>query len=660
MECFQELKELLSEDISACEDRYFWLMEQLSKKEELERIIDVIDKNIELFPSQIMDVINVFPNLNAYFVDLEMINNILSLIHNNEFDKISQEKVISFLQKMDFSSDEIDKIIYNLKVCQNMYIRENNDSFVQKMVKEAREKMFECFDSLFQTLFSELIKRIKVGYTSYQNGDSYQKESVELKKYIDQLKKIDVKFSNSGLVEDFESSSELEMFYDWLIKRMLMTHQQEILKEIALFHLKMKEHHLENEEEVTLVKKAKDKKSEDINEAIFHKIKIIYEEIKKVVSERINFTDLEFGNNRRDNYLFQGKVEWGIILADLENNLFPNIEKDKERVFSIFQIIIDIYEQEKKDRLKWESILHQIEGYINTLTPLLKYAKGYSHQYDYLIETGQDFSDINSELSFEYVDLCYFLTHDCQKFVDELNKYMEIVKKKYQEHYLLVNEEATLLDISERFRGLLQKYQEKMDNYQKIDALPEEISFEHCKNLIFCFQELDFTDEYGRDDSRKRKEFIGSVRKIAQNRFSNNNINKVRENNGTKRQADKVIEGKYFRVFRLRHSDDYRTGIIHFKVVNPIIKKKLQEHYNLDSDCAFLAAFDVIKVSAGHDEYSGLSNFVDKNREQLETLGKMFAEPDTDMDKLYRIIDGGIMIRDHDMDLGNEEKGDSK
>ena len=78
-------------------------------------------------------------------------------------------------------------------------------------------------------------------------------------------------------------------------------------------------------------------------------------------------------------------AEWGIILADIENNLVPNFNNDKENIIHIFKYIIELNdkEQEKKESfLDLQQTIITIDLFLHDLKEIINISDLYDTTYD--------------------------------------------------------------------------------------------------------------------------------------------------------------------------------------------------------------------------------------------------------------------------------------
>lgn len=126
--------------------------------------------------------------------------------------------------------------------------------------------------------------------------------------------------------------------------------------------------------------------------SILNKIKIIISELRGVTgdSSLLELLDGEFTiNGRKEIYEAAGTDKWKLIYDDINQNLLPNLEKNKDSILAIFKYIIDTYTGKKEEQqmpqcldIKYDDILSIEEVRIHKYLELSKKSRFIYATYD--------------------------------------------------------------------------------------------------------------------------------------------------------------------------------------------------------------------------------------------------------------------------------------
>ncbi len=126
--------------------------------------------------------------------------------------------------------------------------------------------------------------------------------------------------------------------------------------------------------------------------SILNKIKIIISELRGVTgdSSLLELLDGEFTiNGRKEIYEAAGTDKWKLIYDDINQNLLPNLEKNKDSILEIFEYIINTYTGKTEEKqmpqyldIKYDDILLVEEVRINKYLELSKKSRFIYATYD--------------------------------------------------------------------------------------------------------------------------------------------------------------------------------------------------------------------------------------------------------------------------------------
>ena len=689
MEQFAILKASLEKDINELNDKIINTKKDLESANLIKDIIEhLYNKKIDLIDIDYKNKTKkIYPELSSFFSLIDTFNDYMNLMKLKKYWSINSNELQKILQSVNLSKDEIKKALDELEFCQELDEIINDPLYDDLSMKQefhrSNQFLINLFDNYYHQCIEKLIEIIKDKYNQ-KYSSNFLELTQSLQNKVDELERINKLFDDSGLIGFFEDKEMLEKFYDWMKQKIDVKFQLSLIEIITEYGIS-KVDSIKNNEEVDeilnhnrdnvleslqeLAKKEQNITFENIDlskfdldsKKIILKMKEVYAEISKLSITRcsmISRDEMETVNHL-DYYLFEDRYNWDIILSDIEENLLPNIYTKNDLVLTLFELIIQIYNKYQKELEIVNKNIKIITEYLNNLTPLIKYAEKYDAiKCDYLIENNYD---RKSSLfyyygSYEYVDMCYYITHQLKQFIDELMNNKAKLQDLIDRHMVFtedmqINEEKLQEDF-EIIYGICHKKINLYQNSQN-DLLSKDdskVEHEYAENLVFCIDDLDLSED------GYRRELRETVKDLTSKNFRQlQNGNTGREGLSTiRRKTPSGVEIEYnnlavkpyaktFLPYRFSGQANYRTGLIHFNNIDPIIKKKLQKKYHLGNQSVVFGIFMVISsIKSNHNAYSDFENYLNDNIEKIDELGKMFADSNTDIEQLYRIIDDGI------------------
>ena len=517
----------------------------------------------------------------------------------------------------------------------NSYIKSANcNNQIKEIVQKAYQNIYSHLYNAFQYIFTSVINEIKLKYTS-SNVNPLLMQKEELEEYLKKIKHIDTLFDENKMIGAFTNASEIDFFYEWLDGKLPLNMEQEISRSI------INEQENKDKNIDKIVDENRKKVFEEIKSRIalnekklFNKIdmnlisptdrelilrvKDIYLEMCEKCHDRIIFSSFELGD-RKSSY-YQDELEWPIILADIENNLVPNINNDFENVMNAFKIITNLYsyEKNKDNHLSYRNKkIKVLEVFIHDLRELLKIENLDFTGYDYLFDEDVPYEDARYNNQYEYLAIRYFLRKKVKPFIKELeNEMIRILEES--ENGIIEDDKGDILyiqDVKKKFEDILEEYQLRVEDYELYEESKyydeeEEEELKEKENLVFCLDTVDFNDKHKNYDENKKKELIKAVGEL-----ESIQIDELRKPSGrkgvgdilhrtstkNKRRKNKLhlsmvkFEDPYFEPFRYSGLADYRTGFLCFSIC-PENKEKLAKIYNLGKEFAVLVIFKIIKA----------------------------------------------------------------
>lgn len=694
MDEFVILKNSIEKEIADLRASLLNIENKHNKSRELQDIIDnIYNETIKLIDVDRKNKVKeLFPELSDLVSKVDSLSDLETFLKLKKYNSIDNDGFKELLARSGLSYDAIEKLLSELEFCRELDELVSDplydDESMKKSVMQSNQLLINTIDTNYHALVKKLIDLLKEKYEEKYGSDKEDYEEIinELQLKIDNLEEMNSRFDEHGLVSFFENREKLQEFYQWMKDNVDLEIQLNIIIAVTKYGL-ARSLDLGKEEQEELDETI-DRNREDIigglqetskveseitfdnldlskfenEQTIISRMKVLYEELSNKTKERLGFISEEESKviDRVEYYFVDDKYNWDIILADIEDNLLPNIYQDRDLVFNAFKIIINVVDKRKTEESEIKIGIAKLNEYLGQLNPFMKYADKHETKYDYLIENNYD---KNSELfghqvSYEFIDLGYYCKHTLEPFVNELVDF----KKTYEN---CLRNDSIILDsdkfndgiISEKFIRILGECNSKFNAYQVAEQekfkSPEEVtkSYDYSENLVFCIENIELESEGHRNELRETvKELEGKTHRQLENagntpREQLDTIDRKTETGEKIRYDDPRIKPycKYFLPYRYAGQADYRTGLVHFTKVHPEIRKKLQERYNLGNQCGIYGIFMVIKAAnSNHNEYADFEDYINDHMQEIDKLGMMFDDPNTDIDMLCRIIDDGI------------------
>ncbi len=687
MNTFNELLDLFNKEYDSYNYHLKDIEREIYKYEEIQKIVELMNKNDNLFLSQVKGIVNYYPELSDYVALLTEIESIYNSLRKGNYDDISTDRIRIALTGSDIDNIEIEKVLKDFALCSKLkfYVEKADaDVSIVDIVKHAHFNILDCLTKAFDVVFNKLAGEIKLKYSALGSVDVLKSRKDKINSELESVLKFKKLFDENGLIDNI-NYDDLKLFYEWL-RNTKFNNKIEVIKSIILKQIKGKDKTeeeivSENREEVikriqnVISSKSLTFDSLDLSgfteeeRHIIMEIKKVYVNKSSQCSERVPFTDAELGD-RKDSYFHNNKVEWEIVLADIENNLLPNMSSNRNVVMERFKYIIEVYNKE----VQFQNYLVELREKKKTLNDYIEYLKKlfnidnlYDTTYDYLFQEGVSATDPRYDDKYDYYNIRYFLRNDVQTFITNIEKELIIIENitAGNDNYFEI---ISFEEIKNRYDELLLQYHEKWDAYVEYGNRKYEVEEEldnssiQKENLVFCLNDISFDNRYGNYDEGKEKEFdstVKSLETISYNYLKKRSGRKALDEimyrpsskiNMRKNQRKRVLstfDNEYFTPYRYSGTGNYRTGMIMFPLCKEN-KDKLAKIYNLKDNFAVLAIFKIIMVErVNHGGYDEFIEFIRKNEEKIENIGEMFLDPDIDIQLLCDIIDKGLEYKEN-------------
>ncbi len=662
----ERISELL-EKINDIRDR------KASFEKEQELIENVYNKESENFNSKRRrEIVKLYPSMRPLFELFDRMKKYKQMIDNEELSLIDYDEMINDLKLIKVSIFELDTFIKKYDYCKNLIPTVSNPFFNDVSVIESLDKALDYIKEFINHKFSSFsIGLNEVLRKEFENRYFGLEEEVSkidsLFAEIERLKRIDIFDEEGNIVKFFEDKEELSEFYKWMKDNIdislqlkliplitkegiLQLNKDKDIEEVSLNREKVLEEFQDNLTDIDILDNLDlSSYTEEEKEKIIVGLEI-YKELRQTIKERTALlyrTDIE---EKEIVYKYNDMYRWDIVFHDLENNVIPFINEDKENTLKTIELITEMRKQELIEIEKRSSILNELFDEIDEYESLLQFGEKYdTSQYDYIIDNGigVDQEEYPKDIPIEQIRMSYYLRHKLKSELDELYDKKEMIEKLILERAIMTSENdgINLDELNSRFKSvydevnhLVEEFKSVLkDRFDKKDIEEEQIN--PTNNLVFCI--FDISEAIGEE---YRKDFENSYNYLAHRpAFA---VSKLlhelwKTSSSRKRISYKIpnVEMK-----RVRH-DSSRLGVAKFDVSESIMKI-LKEKYNLSDDANVYVMFNAITPGANHKPYSELHRAINKNIETITMLGEMFNDKNVDFEKLFQIIDKGIAVRD--------------
>lgn len=682
MNSLLEVKKTLNEKIDSL---YELINDIKDKKESYEKEKELVESLCEQGDSGFTnkrrrDVIRLYPKLEPLFGYLDSVKTYRKKIANAEFAELDINEVVDLIKLSKCNILEMNSLIEKYEFCKKLYPIVTKPTFEDEAIKESVNGAYKTLSTIMQNLYYSIVSGIKNiikkefndKYFNYEENASRIEEIFE---QIEELKKFDIFDDKGNIARFFESKEQLLSFYSWMKDNVDINLQLEIIPLITKYGIvssfqqideKTTKEIEQNREEVIQQLQGNLSIEYDVDfslyndeerEVIIEGIKL-YEELKDIVYKRTSIISKEDKTERDTMYLYDNTYNWDIILCDIEENILPFMNEDKETTLSVFKLIKKIRIKEKEDLEKRKLIINEIISAIEEYEELRKFANKYSNnQYDYVIENNisEDSSEYPNGVPIEQIKMNYFLNHNIKDEIERLKKLKGDIEKSINSNKVMT-EEFDGINIEE-FDNIFDKFYEKALGYVEVfkeilqgtyNRKEKETESETTQNLVFCIPGTINSDnsEY-KDDFRKTYELIVHRK----NWTLCKQLHELWKKNvtGNRRESYKI---PFVKMKRIRPLGDTRVGIIKFDVSEKILKI-LKERYNLGEDATIYGMINAITPGSNHKPYSELTKTISAHLTDITNIGQMLNDPKPDFNKIFQIIDEGI--RETEIMLQDEE-----
>jgi len=394
-------------------------------------------------------------------------------------------------------------------------------------------------------------------------------------------------------------------------------------------------------------------------------------------------------------YIKDNKYNWPLIAEDLKNNLIPNLNQNKEQIFEIFKHILSYIEKEeqikkqsdelkeklKEQKVKIQEIFEQNKNIIEEYKKLTERELNERRSVYSLIKVGKieelmpkDYNKVNDII---FTMSLYPELVELEKLIGEeiTNEIVSISNYEF-----LINEANNLL---EQYNKMQENQKEKIELLTKqIDELKEEeeksqeqsvqsnirgYDLKNTKNILLVLKTDGDIPCFDKDLKKEKQETNAKKNAITKTidafeRFYYNSEYKSYYNNIQGNNSD----GKVFYITSSgkraydeemsprRHWPPGKGRVCYINI--PICKENLQKLYSIYRNPNFLIddhsnkTFVILLVGVGivkgvsHDDYDDFNKHINHNRHHIRALKSLFANPNTDIEILKRIIEDSAEI----------------
>ena len=678
MEDFKQLKASLRLKIKEAREKIKEL-ENVKKTFEKEKTLieNAFDnENNQISNKKKKEIISLYPFTEELFTLLNRIRNIYDLVERCDYKSIDIDELTEILRLSKYPIMEQTSIIEEVKAYQRLFNKVDGSTpssytAIRRISKEY-DGLKSFFNDLYEYNFNRIQSAIEKSFeTKYEELDDYEEKLELLNRQIEQLQKFDIFDEEGNFVRFFEDKRELEMFYLWMLNNI------DVEEQLRLIPLITKEgmHALKQEKEIDeTIDSNREELIRDITgESQIGDISInlelfddqekeiietglkIYNELCGKVYERDDLLESNDDPDKEQYYMMSGVYNWDVILYDIEQNVLPHIEDQKENALNTFKLLIDLYNRFKNEKRQRKDILDIIYYQIDAYEELIRFGDKYdTSKYDYVFEENikEDDERYPKGVSRSQIDMSYYLNHIVKKEKEELEALRDELEGKIKERKIIEDNDGIDIDsIKKKFgddeSGIYHEASVRVDEFKKqrkeeLESqgieVPSEIS-SNTKNLVFIL--FDVSDETVSKYSSVYAKAFDMISKRKRSELTDAQMAELyKEKKKNKHGISYSIP--HVSVLRLRPNFDNRIGVIKLNPSSKILEF-LREKYGLSEQFEIYGLLDIIEKHGNLDAYSDLTVQVNQNIDEITRMGEMFYSDKTDLGELCEIIDKGIV-----------------
>ena len=677
MEDFKQLKASLRLKIKEAREKIKEL-ENVKKTYEKEKTLieNAFDNdNNQISNKKKKEIISLYPFTEELFTLLNRIKNIYDLVERCNYKSIDIDELTEILRLSKYPIMEQTSVIEEVKAYQRLFNKIDGSTpssyTAIRRISNEYDGLKSFFNDLYEYNFNRIQSAIEKSFEmKYEELNDYEEKLELLNRQIEQLQKFDIFDEEGNFVRFFEDKRELEMFYLWMLNNI------DVEEQLRLIPLITKEgmHALKQEKEIDeTIDSNREELIRDITgESQIGDISInlelfddkeketietglkIYNELCGKVYERDDLLESNDDPDKEQYYMMSGVYNWDVILYDIEQNVLPHIEDQKENTLNTFKLLIDLYNRFKNEKRQRKDILDIIYYQIDAYEELIRFGDKYdTSKYDYVFEENlkEDDERYPKGVSRSQIDMSYYLNHIVKKAKEELEAIRDEIEEKIKERKIIEDNDGIDIDsIKKRFgddeSGIYHEASVRVDEFKKhrkeeLESqgieVPAEIS-SNTKNLVFIL--FDVSDETVEKYSSVYAKAFDMISKRKRSDLTDAQLSELyKEKKKNKHGISYSIP--HVSVLRLRPNFDNRIGVIKLNPSSKILEF-LREKYGLSEQFEIYGLLDIIEKHGNLDAYSDLTVQVNQNIGEITRIGEMFYSDKTDMEELCEIIDRGI------------------
>lgn len=640
-------------------DSFILEQEKIKKDhEKLKEIIEKIENDItSISISELNEILLEFEQKNEVDIDIKVLNYLIS--------------VESYISDPELEVGDLKTNVINLKLLlkeklQKIYENKKikilgRSSYVIKSQIEIKERLEKNLSIIKNELDSKLVSKEDLNelFDELQNSDLDKKNILELirdftKQYmrcLDKRKSVLLKQLNDNTKKIYEMIGEYSLE---------IPEEEKDIAEISI------------------------EKLNDNEKIIYDKIKnlILSKENSLSVDSRIIIEILSDNfslSERKELYKKDGKIDWDVVIGDLNQNLIPNLNLKTKEIIKIFEYIISTEKKEQireknnlENKNKLSNILEQINDVlINKAIIISKFesideiSKNTVISIYSLISSGslENIFDLNTNFTLEEIIFINYLLPSFNEIKDMINE--EIINDDidddtynticnlYEEAVKKYNELISKVSLIKKEEVLSVKTEEK--NIYELKDTKNIVLLLKDKDEKFCVEEM-LSEGDKREREEKQKSLEKAIQIFSQNYFISEFKRDFNESEGNHGDA-KVYEyhSKGTKVYDEEMSPrrlwptscNGRVCYINIPICDEN-KRKLNAIYTnpnfLIEDNAkktfVIMLVGVIGVfGADHKEYKEFNKRLHANKDYILKIRKLFSDPSTDVEYLVKIIE---------------------
>ena len=606
----------------------------------------------------------------------------LCLIMNQENSTINYESFKQEIVDLGLLSDDILQVLLkNLNTLGRIEIDLIDNKLIKESYEMIRSKTSVLLVSELNKIIDELVSSLRYGDSEEIEFNNCLKALENYKSEVERIIYYLTLVSVDGILKTFKDSTELKKFFDYL--RKLDSEDIDIYSiviDVCKYNVDNFSHGIVSSKELEEVNKnkeevnkdiiditsesPKEEKTEDIESLLNDDEKRIYLVIKEIINRwHVNsdvgivkeILDGDYTLNERKNiYMEGGSIQWDIVVLDIVQVLIPNIKDNKERIFQIFDFIVKLYE-------KYIAALKEYNTLRDCISKILEIQQNKKILNSYKVLPP------NTKVLYNTI-----ITHFKKNNDDTaITLAASVDSKKTKAYFMLLNSLLSLSDmlefvddeiksgtfLNDDLQDLSSAFQEYKSEYEKskqaydleisstkeepTEVIDEFSDMKKLENLLcFLYDDYDYSDKLA-SELKQSLIKLANVPWPVLRKDIKHILSQVWRTNSTGKKE--FYTGEHFDVWRIKGNASTRTGLLRVDICEENALKIKNKYNLLDVPSQIIIVLHSIEVNgADHSAYNKVitKSVSDEEIRVLEFVS-IFNNPDTPEEELFKCVENG-------------------